>query len=437
LTIAIAVVTILLTGSTDLGSVLDRFRSLLGVACIVALTYATSNNRSAVNWRLVSVGMFAQIVLGLFVLKTWIGQTVFRFISDTVGSFLGLGKEFGLEFLWGGASKLQNFLVNVLPAIVFFCSFIQCVYYLGGMQWLVVRFARVFVVLMDTSGAESVAAAASPFIGQGESALLILPFLPFATSSEIHAIMTAGFATIAGSVLSAYLSMGVNGVYLITACIMSVPCSLSLSKLRWPETEQSITKGEVMIPESDNDEANLLHAAANGAAQGMTLAGLIAGTLLSIIALYNFVDIVFERFFFYLNHLGTGKIINLELVTGYILYPLAWLLGVPTQDCLVVAQLLGKKMLVNEFAAYADLQVLIGKADVLNPVASKIAARSELLASYALCGFANVGSVGIQIGCLGAMAPNKRGDIASIAISAMLIGTLCTYTSACIAGILA
>ncbi|KAI9218284.1 Na+ dependent nucleoside transporter C-terminus-domain-containing protein [Blastocladiella britannica] len=436
-TLTIAVVTILVAGSTDLGTIADRFRSLLGVVVVVALMFVLSKDRSAVNWRLVSVGMFAQMLLGLFVLKTWIGQTIFSFVSNTVGGFLGLGKEFGLEFLWFGANKLQNFFVNVLPAIVFFCSFIQCIYYLGGMQWLVVKFAYVFVVLMDTSGAESVAAAASPFIGQGESALLILPFLPYCTNSEMHAIMVAGFATIAGSVLSAYIGMGVNGTYLITACIMSVPCSLALSKLIYPETEKSITKGEVIMPAVEHHEANILHAAANGAAQGMTLAGLIAGTLLSLIALYNFVDIVFTRFFFYLNNLGTGEIINLELVTGYLFYPLAWLLGVPTQNCLVVAQLLGKKVLVNEFAAYADLQVLIGKADILNPVASKLTARAELLISYALCGFANIGSVGIQIGCLGAMAPSRRGDIASIAFPAMLVGALCTFTSACIAGIFA
>ncbi|ORZ40655.1 Na+ dependent nucleoside transporter C-terminus-domain-containing protein [Catenaria anguillulae PL171] len=432
-TLAIAIVSILVIPDSEAGSKLDRARSLLGLILIIVLVYACSNNRAAVDFRLVSVGILAQFLLGLFVLKTTFGNNIFSFISKMVAGFLGLGKNFGLKFLWFDAVLLQNFIVNVLPAIIFFASFIQVVYYLGAMQWLVIKFAWVMVRLMNTSGSESVVAAASPFVGQGESALMVLPFLEFMTESEIHTIMASGFSTIAGSVLFAFLSMGIDGTALITSCIMSVPCSLALSKLRWPETEASLSKGDVTIPDNgEHHEVNVLHAAANGAAQGMTLAGLITGSLLSIIALYNLCDIVFTEFFRYLN---PSAPISINRVLGYVFWPFAWALGVPIQDCTYVGQLLGMKMVINEFAAYDELSFLIGK-NAQRKAEAVLSKRGELLATYALCGFANIGSVGIQIGCLGAMAPSRRGDIAKIAVPAMLVGTMCTLCSACIAGIL-
>ncbi|ORZ30904.1 Na+ dependent nucleoside transporter C-terminus-domain-containing protein [Catenaria anguillulae PL171] len=433
MTLAIFVVGIIVMPDSELGTKLDRVRSLAGLVVITLVMYALSNNRAKVEFRLVAVGMLAQAILAIFVLKTSIGSQIFSFIAKMVSNFLGLGKNFGLKFLWAEAALLNNFITNVLPAIVFFAAFIQVVYYLGAMQWLVIKFAWVMVRLMGTSGSESVVAAASPFVGQGESALMVLPFLEFMTMSEIHTVMAAGFSTISGSVLFAFLSMGVDGRALITCCIMSVPCSLALSKLRWPETEPSLTRGDVSIPDNgEHKEVNVLHAAANGAAQGMTLAGLITGSLLSIIALFNLCDIIFTEFFRYLN---PAKPISINLVLGYVFWPVAWLLGVPLQDCEKVGRLLGMKMVINEFAAYDELSFLMGK-NAQRKAERDLTARGELLATYALCGFANIGSVGIQIGCLGAMAPSRRGDIARIAVPAMLVGMMCTLCSACIAGIL-
>jgi CNT family concentrative nucleoside transporter len=374
------------------------------------------------------MGILLQFLLGLFVLKTTFGKNLFEAIAKLVGDFLHLGKEYGANFLWFGANKYENFIVNVLPAIIFFAAFIQMVYYLGAMQWVIVKFAWAMMRIMDTSGCESVVAAASPFVGQGESALLVRPFLEFMTESELHTVMASGFSTIAGSVLSAFLAMGIDGTSLISSCIMSVPCSLALSKMRIPETEQSMTKGDVSIPEgSDTEkEANVLHAVANGAAAGVHLAGLIVGSLLAIVSLYHFCNIVFSEFLGYV--ITSEKPISIDFVLGYVFSPLAWLLGVPTNECLRVGSMLGKKMVLNEFVAFDDLSKLIKAND--------ISLRGARIATYALCGFANIASVGIQIGCLGAMAPTRRGDIARIAFPAMLVGAMCTFCSAAIAGIL-
>ncbi|KAI9168603.1 hypothetical protein H9P43_007976 [Blastocladiella emersonii ATCC 22665] len=437
LTLAIAVVSIIIIPDSDRGTKLERARSLLGLIVILGLLYGTSKHRSAVNFRLVSVGILAQFILGLIVLKTWIGKTVFSFVAHIVAEFLDLGKIYGLGFLWADGPKYSIFLTTVLPAVVFFASFIQVVYYLGAMQWLLIKFAWVMVRLMDTSGSESVVAAASPFVGQGESALLVQPFLEFMTESEIHSIMTSGFSTISGSVLSAFTGLfKIDATSIITSCVMSVPCSLALSKLRIPETENSITKGEVSIPVEEHREANVLHAAANGAAQGMHLAGLITGSLLAIISLFNLCNIICMEFFRYLN---PTEPISIGLILSYVFWPFAWILGTPTSECLKVGRLLGTKMVVNEFAAYADLSALLGNAPSPDAPAPprQLSARGELIAIYALCGFANIGSVGIQIGCLGAMAPSRRGDIARLAVSAMIVGTMCTFCSASIAGILA
>ncbi|KAI9143990.1 Na+ dependent nucleoside transporter C-terminus-domain-containing protein [Paraphysoderma sedebokerense] len=369
------------------------------------------------------MGIFLQFIIGLFIIRTQIGKELFTFVSKGVASFLGLSKKGAAFIFTPDIIGTKMFATSVLPAIVFFAAFIQMVYWLGAMQWIIVKFAWLMVRLMDTSGSESVVAAASPFVGQGESALLVLPFLQYMTQSEIHSAMTSGFSTIAGSVLVAFEDFGVNTTYLITACIMSVPCSLALSKLRVPETEDSITKGQVSIPKEENREENILHAACNGAAQGMTLIALIVGSLLAIISLYHLANNILIWLCGFLN---PASPITIELILGYVFYPFAWLIGVPLEDCRFVGQLMGTKMVVNEFVAYLNL------ADNYK----NMTPRGITLATYGLCGFANIASVGIQIGCLGAMAPSRKADIAKLALSAMLTGTLCTFTSAAIAGIM-
>jgi len=335
-----------------------------------------------------------------------------------------------LEFSSRGAAfvlgeeliKQHIFAITVLPGVLFFASFISILYYIGAMQWVVRKFAWLMVRLMDTSGAESVVAAASPFVGQGESALLVRPFLSSMTDSELHSTMCSGFATIAGSVLMAFIALGVDAQSLITACVMSTPCSLVVAKLRHPETETSISKGQVAIPESE--ESNVLHAAANGAAQGVHLVGLIAGTLIAIISLLALVNSLLRWVGGYFGYAE----LTLVIIVRYLFVPFAFFIGIPTKDIMQASALMAEKMFVNEFAAFMDLATL--------KKAGSLTVRGQLLSTFALCGFANFASIGIQIGCIGAMAPERKGDLARLAFSAMLCGTMSTFMTATIAGIL-
>ncbi|KAL7752669.1 hypothetical protein RI367_001671 [Sorochytrium milnesiophthora] len=428
--ILIGIISIAVIGTTDNGTVAERIRSFIGMFCIIYIVYRCSRKRSAVAWNTVATGILLQFVLGLLVLKTKAGRDFFTTISHLVSGFLEFALT-GCAFLFTKDICVPNmFVTSVLPAVLFFCSFIQIVYYLGGMQWLVLKFAWVMVRMMNTSGSESVVAAASPFVGQGESALLVQPFIEFMTQSELHQTMTSGFATIAGSVLIAFLGMGMDPAALISSCIMSIPCSLALSKLRLPETEESLSKGKVTVPPRKEQEANVLHAAANGAAQGVTLILLIAGSLLCIISLYNMLNFIVAQLFFLL-----GYTIDIRTILKYLFSPFPFFMGVPFGDILKISDLLGLKMIMNEFVGFGQLQTISGR-DTKNPQPSEISQRSFLICIYALCGFANFSSIGIQIGCLGAMAPTRRDDLARLALSAMLTGTMCTYCSACIAGIL-
>lgn len=298
------------------------------------------------------MGILIQFLLGIFTLKTTVGNEVFASFAQLVAGFLDYSKV-GAQFILGDVvNNYMCFALIVLPGVIFFAAVVQVVYYLGWMQWLIKRFAWLMVRVMDTSGSESVVAAASPFVGQGESALLVKPFLEYMTVSELHSTMVSGFSTIAGSVLMAFLAMGIDGKSLITACVMSTPCSLALSKIRYPETEDSISKGDVSIPEESEREANVLHAAGNGAAQGVHLAALIAGSLIAIISIYTFVNETVVWFFSFLN---PPEEITIPLLLSYVFWPFAAMLGVPFAECLKVGQLLGIKMTVNEFVAYSTL----------------------------------------------------------------------------------
>lgn len=281
---------------------------------------------------------------------------------------------------------------------------------------------------MQVSGAEAVVAAASPFIGQGESAMLIRPFVPHLTLAEIHQVMTSGFATIAGSVLVAYIGMGINPQALISSCVMSIPASLAVSKLRYPETEESLTAGRVVVPEDGSEErpANALHAFANGAWLGLKIAGMILSTLLCILALLGLCNGLLTWWGRYLNI--NDPPLTVELIVGYICYPIAFLLGVSRDgDLYKVAQLIGTKLIANEFVAYTRLQQ--------EPDFQTMSDRSKLIATYALCGFANIGSLGTQIGVLSQVAPGRAGDVSRLALSALISGAISTLTSASVAGL--
>ncbi|TID26639.1 sodium/nucleoside cotransporter 1 /nucleoside cotransporter 1 [Venturia nashicola] len=409
----------------------NRAVSLFGLAVFVFGLWATSRNRTKIVWHTVIVGMLVQFIVALFVLRTKAGYDIFNFISELCRLLLGFANA-GVIFLTDTTvPKLPWFLISVLPAIIFFVAFVQMLYYWGIVQWFIGKFAVFFFWSMRVSGAEAVVAAASPFIGQGESAMLIKPFVAHLTQAELHQIMCSGFATIAGSVLVAYINLGVNGQALISSCVMSIPASLAISKMRYPETEETLTAGRVVIPDDDEHKAaNIIHAFANGAWLGLKIAGMIVATLLCIIALVGLVDGLLTWWGRYIN-IGPGQYdLTLELMLGYIFYPVAFLLGVPRSngDLLKVSRLIGIKVIENEFVAYAALQS--------EEQYQSLSLRSRLIATYSLCGFGNLGSLGTQIGVLSQISPGRSGDVSRVAVSALISGIISTLSSASIAGLL-
>lgn len=426
-TIAVFIVGTFTTPESASNTRANRAVSLFGLLVFIGLFYATSNNRKAINWQTVIVGMLAQYILALFVLRTKAGYDIFNFIAFLARSLLGYAAD-GTSFLTStSALKLGYFILSVIPPIIFFVAFVQMLYYWGWLQWAIKKFATVFFYSMRVSGAEAVVAAASPFVGQGESAMLIKPYIPHLTSAELHQVMTSGFATIAGSVLAAYISMGISPVALISSCVMSIPASLAISKLRYPETEESLTAGQIIVPK-DNDErpSNSLHAFANGSWIGIKVGGMIIAALLCILALLGLVNGLLGWWGKYLNI--DDPMLSVQLICSYLLYPVAFLLGVERNgDLLKVAKLIGTKVVANEFVAFAALT---------GEDYASLSDRSRLIATYALCGFGNISSVGIQIGVLSQLAPGQSGRVAKVAVSALISGVVSTLTSASIAGML-
>lgn len=353
----------------------NRAVSLFGLLVMIALLYATSRNRSLIQWHTVIGGMLTQFVVALFVLRTQAGYDIFNFISYLARELLGFANQ-GVIFLTAeSVTKLPWFLTGVVPPIIFFVALVQLLYYTGLLQWFVVKFATFFHWSLRVSGAEAVVASATPFIGQGESAMLIRPFVPHLTMAELHQIMTCGFATIAGSVLVAYIGLGLNPQALVSSCIMSIPASLAVSKLRYPETEETITSGRVVVPDDDEHRAtNALHAFANGAWLGIKIAGMIIATLLCIIA---FVGLINGLMGWWGKFFGIDDPpLTLQLILGYVCYPIAFLLGIPRQDLRAVGELIGVKVIINEFVAFLDLA---------SPAYAQLSPRSKIIATYALC----------------------------------------------------
>ncbi|RPA85463.1 H+/nucleoside cotransporter [Ascobolus immersus RN42] len=406
----------------------NRAVSLFGLLVALAGLWFTSAHRDRIQWQPVIVGMLIQFIIALFVLRTGAGFDIFKWISDMARSLLGFA-SLGTSFLFSEeTANLGWFSVNVLPAIIFFIALCQMLFHWGLIQWFIMKFAQFFFWAMGVSGAESVVAAASPFIGQGESAMLIRPFIPHLTLAEIHQVMASGFATIAGSVLVAYIGMGLSPQALISSCVMSIPASLAVSKLRYPETEESLTRGKVIIPDDDEHRAtNSLHAFANGAWLGLKIAGMIAASLLCILAFIGLLNGLLGWWGRYLNI--NDPPLSVEMLLGYVCYPISFLLGVPrTDDLYKVAKLIGLKISANEFVAYNLLQN--------DPYYADLSPRSRLIATYALCGFANFGSLGTQIGVLGQISPGRSGDVSRLAFSALITGAISTFTSASVAGLI-
>jgi CNT family concentrative nucleoside transporter len=349
----------------------NRAVSLLGMAVFILILWLTSRDRKAINWRTVIGGMLTQYVIGLFVLRTGVGYDIFSFIAERAADLLGFARD-GVAFLTNpDVAATTNFFFSVIPAIIFFISLVQVLYFIGFIQWFIIKFATFVFWGLGVSGAEAVVAAATPFIGQGESAMLVRPFVPHMTKAELHQIMTCGFATISGSTLVGYIGLGLNREALVSSCIMSIPASLAISKMRYPETEETLTAGRVVIPDDDEHKAeNALHAFANGAWLGIKIAGTIITSLLCIIAFVAFINGILTWIGSYINLRGDYDL-TLQLILGYLLFPVSFLLGVsrtngdnPTGDILPVARLIAQKIIT--VSCNLDIQWSLTITDTLN-----------------------------------------------------------------------
>ncbi|MCG8362233.1 MAG: NupC/NupG family nucleoside CNT transporter, partial [Pseudanabaenales cyanobacterium] len=414
---------------------MERLISLLGLVVFVGIAYAFSHNRPAVRWRPVLWGIALQLILALFILKTPVGLAVFQFLGNLVNRFLDFS-DAGASFVFGENFKDFFFAFKVLPTVIFFSAFISILYHYGLLPRLVQGLAGLMMRTMRTSATESLSAAANIFIGHTEAPLVVKPYVSSMTLSELHAVMTGGFATIAGSVLAVFISFGVPAEHLIAASIMSAPAGLAISKLLYPETAESPTAGKVNI-EVKRDSVNVIDAITIGALDGLKMALNIGAMLIAFLALLAAVNALIG----WIGSLIRIPSLSLELIFSYLLAPVAWLMGVPWADCGQVGILLGKKTILNEFIAYFDLQQLIegistvpGGSTAETPV--PISERAILISTYALCGFANIGAIGIQIGGIGAIAPGRRQDLARLGVRAMIGGSLACFMTACIAGML-
>ncbi|MBD2058225.1 NupC/NupG family nucleoside CNT transporter [Oculatella sp. FACHB-28] len=411
---------------------MERLISLFGLLIFIAIAYLFSTNRQAVRWTPVLWGVALQLFFALFILRTLIGFVIFECIGNLVTQFLNFS-DAGASFVFGENFEDFFFAFKVLPTIIFFSAFIGVLYHYGILQRIVQWIAWLMMRTMRTSGSESLSAAGNIFVGQTEAPLLIKPYVSSMTQSELHAVMTGGFATIAGGVLAAYVSFGIPAEHLIAASVMSAPAALAISKLLYPETEDSPTAGDIKI-KVERTSVNVIDAAASGAIDGLKLALNVAAMIIAFLALLA----MFNALLGWLGSLVGLSNLSLELILGYLLAPIAWLMGVPWADCLQVGALLGKRTILNEFIAYLDLSELIGAgtSSAGTETTATISERAAIITTYALCGFANIGSIGIQIGGIGGIAPDRQHDLARLGVRAMIGGTLACFMTAAIAGML-
>ncbi len=454
---------------------------LVGLVVLYGIAYALSENRGAVSLKLVAWGMGLQLAFALLILRTEWGAAVFTTMGDGVRAMLVFADQ-GSLFVFGqaadpGGSLGMVFAFRVLPIVIFISSIFTVLYYLGVMQRVVLLMAKVMHRLMGVSGSESLAAAANVFMCQTEAPIIVAPYIPSMTRSELMALMSSGMATVSGAVLGAYIALGVRPEYLLAASVMAAPASLVMAKLLIPETEESATAGDVTI-DVEPTEVNVIDAAASGAGKGITLALNIGGMLIAFVAIIYMIDGILAAVgngFASVRNLAILLVTITGLVAAYVLAwkpgerartmalagaavaivvtlgtyfvrggspielglgpilaqafaPLAFVMGVPWSEAATVGELFGIKLMLNEFVAYVELSGLLTEG-ALSP-------KSELIASYALCGFANFSSIGIQIGGIGGLAPTRRSDLARLGLRALLAGTLASFTVATLAGLL-
>lgn len=407
-----------------------RLHSLVGVVALLALCFLLSRDRGAVKWRLVLTGLGILTVVGWVFLGWSAGNQWLQGFAGGVKEFLDLGNV-GARFVFrvlaepGSVNATFHdkeggfiFATQVLPTLIFFSSLMSVLYHLGIMQLVVRSLAVVMLRVMRTSGSESLSACANIFVGQTEAPLLVRPFLGTMTKSELHAVMTGGFATIAGGVFVLYAMFGIDPGHLMVASLMGAPAGLVVSKILWPETEVSKTMGRVEMTDA-RTAGNVVEAAANGAIDGMKLALNVGAMLIAFLGLVAVIDWMLGAIS---GELSFGRIL------GWIFYPIAAVMGVPSAEVATLSQLLGTKIALTELVAYSELGQLIKDG--------AISERTRVIASFALCGFANVASIAIQIGGLGAIAPERKTELSLLAPRAMFAGAIATCITACVAGVL-
>jgi CNT family concentrative nucleoside transporter len=409
-----------------------RIQPVAGLAVILGLAYCLSSARRAIDYRTVGWGLGLQFVFALIVLKTTAGQQLFQSLGGVITKLLNF-TYVGSSFVFGplgdpvawpkimttvlgadGAQYANIFAFMVLPTIIFIAALFAILYYFGVMQVIVRLFAVVMRRFMRASGAESLNVAASIFMGQTEAPLTIRPFLPRMTESELMTVMTAGMAHISGGVMAAYILFGVEAQHLLTAVIMTAPGTLMMAKIFVPETRVPETMGTVRL-EVERTDVNVIDAAGRGTGEGLHLALNVGAMLISFLALIALVNAI----------LGLAGL-SMQQIFGWVFSPIAWSLGVPWRDAATVGNLLGTRMVLNEFVAYSQL----------GPLKATLDPKSFTIATFALCGFANFSSIGIQIGGIGALAPERRHDLARLGMRAMLAGTFANFLTATIAGML-
>jgi CNT family concentrative nucleoside transporter len=403
----------------------SRLTGVFGLILILGIGIAFSRNRRAISWRVVGWGLSSQLVFAILVLRVSYGRDFFSWLGGTVTKILSFSYA-GSEFVFGEIGKQHSsigvvFAFQIMPAIIFVSALFAIMYYLGIMQIVVKAFAVLMNKSMGSSGAESLNVAASIFMGQTEAPLTIRPFLPRMTLSELMTVMTAGMAHVSGSIMAAYIAFGIEARHLLTAVIMTAPGTIMMAKILEPETGVPETRGgvKVDIPRTD---VNVLDAAARGTGEGLQLMLNVIAMLISFIALIALVNGLFG----WIHGFAPWFPATLQTVLGWIFRPIAWVMGVPWHDSGTIGSLLGERMVINEFIAYAHLGTLKASLDPL----------SFTIATFALCGFANLSSIGIQIGGIGALAPERKHDLARLGFRAMIAGTLANFLSATLAGIL-
>ncbi|XP_046568403.1 solute carrier family 28 member 3-like isoform X1 [Haliotis rubra] len=430
--------------------------SLIGIAAFIVVMYITSVNPARVNWHPVFWGMTIQYVFACLILKTTWGYGAFEWLGNRMTEILDYSNT-GAQFVFGDRYQDHLFAFKVLPVIVYFSSLISVLYYLGAMQAIIRVLGRFLSFCLDTTATESLNAAGNIFAGQTEAPLMIRPFMKTMTKSELHAVMTGGFATVSGSVLGAYVTYGVKANHLLAASVMSAPAALAISKLTYPETEITKDNQKDVYKLKMDSQNNVIEAASKGASDAISLVANVAVNVMAFLALLQLID---ASLTFLGDRVGIVGL-TFPLICSYVFYPISYVMGIDPVDCRRMARLIGFKTFTNEFVAYIEMGKLIDNGHIFDNytttlpnatwvtqpnddifltdwgqtlVGGIMLKRSQVIATYALCGFSNLGSMGIQIGGLGAMAPSRSGDLTQLALRAMIAGNVACFLTACIAG---